>query len=135
METGLMGMNLKITCDGCGADITTRTNSVDYRLVLESESKPGYGGGAYTDMMKYPPVKRPFYFCDLLCLDHWRDREHHKTSLWRTWWQKWKDEHGTKSADGRVSSYPVPPRETTEPLDTKFEAAALTAFPLTHAGS
>lgn len=33
----------KITCDGCGADLTTRSNSVDYRLVLYSEEKPGYG--------------------------------------------------------------------------------------------
>lgn len=33
----------KITCDGCGSDLTTRSNSVDYRLVLYSEEKPGYG--------------------------------------------------------------------------------------------
>jgi hypothetical protein len=68
-----MGKIVKVTCDGCGADITTRSNSVDYRLVLKSESKPGYGSGSYTDMLIDPPVDRDYYFCGLRCLDLWRD--------------------------------------------------------------
>lgn len=67
----------KVTCDGCGADLTTRANSVDYRLILASESKPGYGPGAYTDMMIYPAIERAHHFCGLSCLDRWRDRERH----------------------------------------------------------
>lgn len=63
----------KVTCDGCGADLTVRTNSVDYRLVLAAESKPGYGSGVYTDVMIYPPIDRPHHFCRLECLDKWRN--------------------------------------------------------------
>ena len=55
-----MGLLTKVTCDGCGRDLTTRTNSVDYRLVLGSESKPGRGSGVYTDKMIYPPVDRDY---------------------------------------------------------------------------
>jgi hypothetical protein len=65
----------KVTCDGCGHDLSVRTNSVDYRLVLQSESKPGSGDGFYTDMVIYPSVDRAYHFCALECLDRWRDRE------------------------------------------------------------
>lgn len=120
----------EVTCDGCGADLTTRTNSVDYRLVLASESKPGRGAGFYTDMMKYPPVKRTHHFCTLSCLDHWRDRERHCNDLWRAWMDKWKEEHGTKREDGRIQSYPGVPEETRKACVAEFEAAALEAFPM-----
>ena len=120
----------KITCDGCGADLTTRSNSVDYRLVLGSESKPGYGAGVYTDMMIYPPIDRTHHFCGIGCLDHWRDREHYSSNLWRVWWDKWKAEHGTKDDMGRIRSYPSPSDDVTKPLGKGFEAAALAAFPM-----
>lgn len=125
-----MGKTVKVTCDGCGRDLTTRTNIVDYRLVLASESKPSHGPGAYTDMALYPPVDRDYYFCDLECLDHWRDREHHQSALWKEWMDKWIGEKGTKREDGRVLSYPSPPQEMQETLETEFAAAALTAFPM-----
>lgn len=120
----------KITCDGCGGDLTTRTNSVDYRLVLAAESKPGYGAGAYTDMMIYPPVDRAHHFCGIGCLDRWRDRAKHKAALWKQWWDKWKDEKGTKAAAGRFSSYPSPPGELTDAAEIEFEESAMTAYPM-----
>src|SRR5688500_12856702 len=108
-----MGKVVKVTCDGCGKDLTTRTNSVDYRLVLGSESKPGYGEGAYTDMAIYPPTDRTYYFCDLRCLDHWLDRKHHEEALWKEWWDNWKEQNGKKDQLGRLS-YPSAPREIKE---------------------
>lgn len=61
-----------VLCDGCGRDLTTRTNMIDYRLVLAAEEKPGGGSGIYTAMMICPPIDRPHHFCGLGCLDDWR---------------------------------------------------------------
>lgn len=61
----------KVVCDDCGEDLSTTTNSVDYRLLLKSESKPGYGSGFYTDMLITPAIDRPHHFCDLSCLRRW----------------------------------------------------------------
>jgi len=72
----------KVTCDGCGDDITATGNSVDYRLVLESELLPqwwqirGESGGSCTDMMIYPPIKGRRHFCGLKCLDVWVANKH-----------------------------------------------------------
>lgn len=120
----------QVTCDGCGADLTTRSNSVDYRLVLASEGKPGHGAGFYTDMMIYPPVDRAHHFCDLSCLDHWRDRERHYGKLRGERSEEWKNEHGTKDATGRVRSYPSPSEHILKAWDTECRAAALAAFPV-----
>src|SRR4051812_49045260 len=103
-------MTVKIECDACGSDLTTRSNSVDYRLVLASESKPGYGAGAYTDMIISPPTDRAYYFCGLPCLDKWRTREHHEAAFWKAWMLEWKREHGTWEGD-RCRSWTEPPRE------------------------
>ena len=71
----------KINCDGCGSDLTYTGNSVDYRLVLDCESKtPWFVGeglefGTVTDMLIYPPVSRPHHFCRMECLDSWRAKE------------------------------------------------------------
>lgn len=126
-----MGKTVTVTCDGCGRDLTTRTNCVDYRLVLAAEGKPGHGDGFYTAAMIYPPVDRAYYFCALKCLDHWRSREHHKADLWKTWHEKWKDEHGTRDEEGRIWSYPCTPEDLRVKLNAQFEAAALVAFPMT----
>lgn len=125
-----MGKTVQVTCDGCGHDITTRSNMVDYRLVLSAEDKPGYGAGAYTAMHILPPVDRSHYFCGLQCLDHWRAREHHRQALAKAWWDKWRDERGTRSADGRITSYPVASSEVTKPLEAQWTAEALAAFPM-----
>ena len=125
-----MGKTVHIICDGCSRDITTTANCEDYRLVLSSESKQGYGGGSYTMMAISPPVDRTFYFCDLPCLDQWRSRAHHEGAAWKVWWDKWKDKRGTKNTDGRIFLYPSPPQETTDACRAEFKAAALAAFPM-----
>lgn len=68
----------KVTCDGCGADVTATGNSVDYRLTLHAESLPawwqleGEGGGMCTNMMIYPAVKKPLHFCNnIACVQKW----------------------------------------------------------------
>lgn len=121
-----------VTCDGCGADITTRSNSVDYRLVLGSESKPGHGAGFYTAMMISPAIDRAFHFCDLGCLDHWSGRRRHRDQLSAEWWETWKREHGSTDQSGRCFSYPSPPNDVIEPARAQFEADALAAFPISH---
>lgn len=121
----------KVTCDGCGHDLTTRSNIEDYRLVLASESKPGYGAGAYTCMAIRPPIERTHHFCTLRCLDHWRDRERYRAKLWREWNEKWKDEHGTKDASGQVTSWTSPPDDVRAERAAQFEATALEKFPVT----
>lgn len=120
----------QITCDGCGHDLTTRSNSVDYRLVLAAESKPGYGSGFYTGMMIYPPVDRAHHFCALSCLDHWRSRENCEADLWRGWWDKWKAEKGNVSPDGRCTSYPTPPEDERLAAGETFKSMALAEFPM-----
>ncbi len=124
-----MGKLVTVTCDGCGADLTTRSNSVDYRLVLSSESKPGYGGGAYTDMMIYPPVDRDYYFCRLGCLDHWRAREKHREAAQKERFDEWSAKNGTKLGEG-WTSYPNLPQEEIKRWHTEAEASALAAFPM-----
>lgn len=115
----------KVTCDACERDLTTRTNIEDYRLVLASESKPGYGGGAYTAMGIYPAVNRTHHFCGLQCLDLWRDREKHKAKLWSAF-------HDSRRTDlgGGVSTSPNLPREEREQKESEFAKASLEAFPM-----
>lgn len=72
-----MTTETKITCDGCGGDITYTSNSVDYRLALRVERMahcPRDHGAAYavTDMAISPPMKADCAFCGLQCLDRWR---------------------------------------------------------------
>jgi hypothetical protein len=125
-----MGKIVKVTCDGCGHDLTTRSNCVDYRLVLSSESKPGYGTGVYTAMALSPPVDRSYYFCDLECLDYWRARENHKNKLWRDWNRKWVEDNCiSRCDDGRCISWPEAPEETQAACEVEFESAAISAFP------
>jgi hypothetical protein len=125
--------NEQVTCDGCGHDLTVRTNSVDYRLVLGSESKPGYGSGAYTDMMIYPPIDRTHHFCNLQCLDHWRDREHHYEKAYRDRSEAWRAPRTTVHPGGS-RSYPSPPAELSDAWEAESRAAALAAFPLERQG-
>lgn len=121
---------IEITCDGCSRDLTSRTNSVDYRLVLAAESKPGYGAGAYTDVAIWPPVDRDYHFCGLACLDHWRARENHIAALWAEANEKWRQENGRYSQDGRSYSGISMPPEVVKAKGEEFKAAALLAFPL-----
>jgi hypothetical protein len=118
----------KVKCDGCGADLTVRTNIEDYRLVLASESKPGYGAGVYTCMGAYPPVERAHHFCGLDCLDLWSDRRRLRAKLRGERLDQWREEHGTRK-DGRIFSWPGPPRDVSATWDSEAHAAALAAFP------
>jgi hypothetical protein len=123
-----MAKTTKVECDGCGHDLTTRSNCVDYRLVLCAESKPGRGSGFYTSMMIYPPVERDYYFCDLGCLDQWRSHQNHKNALWQKFMNKWKEEKGERCGNG--ISYPDLPPESRAACKAEFEAAAHAVFPL-----
>lgn len=76
----MMATTTQVTCDGCGKDITYTGNSVDYRLVLDTQAKTpwyvreGKTGGPVTDWMQYPPISRRHHFCGLNCLDAWRTK-------------------------------------------------------------
>lgn len=124
-----------VTCDGCGNDLTTRTNIVDYRLVLAPEDMPGYGAGAYTAMGKYPAVDRAHHFCGLRCLDQWSDHRRLYDKLRKEKSDKWADEHGkvigTAGLNNRpLRSYPAPPDEVQTAWHAECEAAADAEFPL-----
>ena len=119
-----------VTCDGCGADLTRRTNTVDYRLVLSSEDKRGYGGGFYTDVLIRPSIEQPHHFCVLSCLDKWRDRQRHYDKLWAECHDKWVAERGTKTHN--VTSWPTMPQTVRDTYDAEFKAAALALFPMKH---
>lgn len=119
----------KITCDGCGRDLTYTGNCVDYRLVLGNETKPPYPDAwSVTAMGIYPPLKRTHHFCDLLCLDQWRERERHEGRLWKQWWDKWRAENGTVTE--QFTSYPEPPEDVRKAAEEEFEREALVAFPM-----
>lgn len=62
--------NEKVSCDSCGRDITTSGNSIDYRIVLQSEVVPFEGIGC-TDMMIWPQIKGAKHFCGITCLKTW----------------------------------------------------------------
>jgi len=121
---------VKVTCDGCGNDLSTRTNVEDYRLVLHSESKPGYGSGFYTLMGISPPIDREHHFCGVGCLDHWRDHKRLFGRLMKDRWDAWIAAHKRESADGRISSYPSPPNEEREQWVKECQEAADKDFPL-----
>jgi len=59
-----------IKCDGCGRDITTTGNIVDYRLHLSVVQMPVRGTMA-TLLHIIPPLDGDKDFCGLSCLAHW----------------------------------------------------------------
>ena len=65
-----MSEKREVNCDACAADLTYTGNSVDYRVVLGSESLPSRGG-AVTAMMVYPPITPTRHFCGIQCLVKW----------------------------------------------------------------
>lgn len=66
----------KVTCDNCGADLTSTGNSVDYRLALASEKLPLHAGAmSCTDTMIFPPITHDAHFCGMVCLKKWVDSE------------------------------------------------------------
>lgn len=62
-----------VTCDACGADLTSTTNIEDYRMVLCSERKWSEGGSV-TLMHIEPELSRAHHFCATTCLRAWLGR-------------------------------------------------------------
>ena len=61
---------IEIECDACENDLSTTGNSVDYRVVLKSESKPKDPECEFvTDMWITPDFKREHHFCNRVCLE------------------------------------------------------------------
>lgn len=88
----------RITCDGCGTDLTITGNSIAWRLALTPQKIPCHSG-AVTDMWIEPDLDRAHHFCGLRCLFLWVDRyrsDHAKAkpatkpsaSAAQTTWQK-----------------------------------------------
>ena len=65
-----MASHFSITCDGCGADLTTTGNSEDWRLALLNQFIPSRGG-IVTDMAISPILKSDAYFCSVKCFLGW----------------------------------------------------------------
>lgn len=59
-----------ITCDECGADLTTTSNCEGYRLALVNERIPPQEG-LVTAMAAYPIIENDAYFCCWGCLSAW----------------------------------------------------------------
>ena len=60
-----MARETKITCDGCGKDITSTA-----QLHLLAESLPHTSNSVYA-VLVYPPIESDWYFCDTKCLQRW----------------------------------------------------------------
>jgi len=69
-----MTAKTKITCDHCGADLTTTSNYTGTRIVLASEDIPPCAGGS-TSMPVHPEFEEPLHFCGWRCLSEWVRKE------------------------------------------------------------
>jgi len=69
----------KVLCDQCENDLSTTGNSVDWSLTLRNRQIPTWDafkkGGAVTDMMISPELKKDLNFCGLACLNKWMNRD------------------------------------------------------------
>lgn len=61
---------VKITCDGCGKDITNTAQMPAFRLHLLAEALPHTSNSVYA-VLVYPPIESDCYFCDTSCLKSW----------------------------------------------------------------
>ena len=52
---------IKINCDYCDRDVSESSNSVDYRIVVKSESIPSCGAPV-TDMFIDPEILQDYHF-------------------------------------------------------------------------
>lgn len=67
-----MGVETKITCDHCDADLSTGGNQQRRTIVLSDMSRPVNFDFPVTAMMIEP--LGPYYFCGLRCLSHWLEK-------------------------------------------------------------
>jgi hypothetical protein len=65
-----MTLEQKITCDGCGEDITCTNNINDCRMVLTIEAK-SHNSNIRTLKYAQPPITADLHFCGLGCLQKW----------------------------------------------------------------
>jgi len=65
----------KITCDGCGNDLTYTGNEEEYRLALNLERKTIHPDITYvTSMYFIPPIKKNKHFCGIECIEKWLEQ-------------------------------------------------------------
>lgn len=121
----------KVTCDGCGKDISTRSNIEGWRLVLSVESIPADGAGPYTCKHVPLPIGRTYHFCRLPCLDNWRSHDQAYKRAMNAKWDAWENENGTRDEAGRIWSYPSPPTEIQDQWKKESREIATEQFPLT----
>lgn len=69
-----MGIETKITCDECQADITATGAMPGFRLKLSCESLPQIGASSYA-VMVYPPLDHTHYFCGMDCIGVWMSKQ------------------------------------------------------------
>ncbi len=65
-----MTQNNTVICDNCNRDLTTTTNSVDYRLKLMHENIIPHSGPV-TDVMFCRRFEGDKHFCNVYCLKEW----------------------------------------------------------------
>jgi len=61
---------VEVTCDHCGADITTTGKTPAFRLHLSAERLPHTSGAVYA-VLVHPPLDADCHFCNLACLKDW----------------------------------------------------------------
>lgn len=59
-----------VTCDQCGANLTSTGNCEGWRIVLANQRIPSRGS-VVTAMAKYPHLNQDYYFCGTRCLSEW----------------------------------------------------------------
>jgi len=65
----------KIYCDACETDLSSTSNSIDWRIVLSSERMPIDNRFPVTDIHIYPPFEGVRHFCTVRCLNKWLNGE------------------------------------------------------------
>lgn len=75
-----MTKRTEVTCDGCGADLTSTENREAYRLGLYNEELPVVSrSGVVTCMASYTAIPHSHHFCDLRCLRKWLEKSEAKS--------------------------------------------------------
>ncbi|MGH2611593.1 MAG: hypothetical protein ACRDFB_00925 [Rhabdochlamydiaceae bacterium] len=65
-----MGLDITVTCDGCGKDIFTTCNAEGYRIGVFADQIP-HKEGILTHLHIVPPLDKTYYFCGKYCLRTW----------------------------------------------------------------
>lgn len=111
-----------VTCDACGGQLSDAGAMPTYALVLSSFAVPNSGNIVFSVAVQ-PHISRDRHFCDLGCLDDWRDDENLRADVLRNLREAWKIAHGTPDENGRIWSYPCPPNEISEGWEAEANAA------------